>query len=139
MEKRLKDSTRPNLLLLDELGYLPVDKRGANLMVQVVAARYESGSIVVTTDLASLRSRWSCTSKRRPAARELGEPSPPFGTLLDPKRPTLRRIAHPLPLALPGVLRKPRPTSGIRSTLLATESWQAPQQEIEETAAARTP
>ena len=38
------------LLLLDELGYLPIDKRGADLMFQVVAARYESGSIVITTN-----------------------------------------------------------------------------------------
>jgi len=33
-----------------ELGYLPVDKRGADLMFQVVAARYEAGSIVITTN-----------------------------------------------------------------------------------------
>jgi DNA replication protein DnaC len=39
-----------SLLLLDELGYLPIDKRGADLMFQVVAARYESGSIVITTN-----------------------------------------------------------------------------------------
>jgi DNA replication protein DnaC len=38
------------VLLLDELGYLPIDKRGADLMFQVVAARYESGSIVLTTN-----------------------------------------------------------------------------------------
>ena len=37
-------------LLLDELGYLPIDKRGADLLFQVVAARYESGSIVLTTN-----------------------------------------------------------------------------------------
>jgi len=37
-------------LFLDELGYLPIDKRGTDLMFQVVAARYESGSIVVTTN-----------------------------------------------------------------------------------------
>jgi DNA replication protein DnaC len=49
---KLKEYTRPNLLLLDELGYLPIDKRGADLMFQVVAARYESGSIVITTNRA---------------------------------------------------------------------------------------
>ena len=38
------------LLLLDELGYLPIDKRGADLLFQVVAARYETGSIVLTTN-----------------------------------------------------------------------------------------
>jgi DNA replication protein DnaC len=48
--KALKVYVRPPLLLLDELGYLPIDKRGADLLFQVVAARYESGSIVLTTN-----------------------------------------------------------------------------------------
>lgn len=50
LEAKLKEYVRPDLLLLDELGYLPIDKRGADLMFQVVAARYESGSIVITTN-----------------------------------------------------------------------------------------
>jgi IstB-like ATP binding protein len=41
------DTFRP---LLDELGYLPIDKQGADLLFQVVAARYEVGSIVITTN-----------------------------------------------------------------------------------------
>jgi DNA replication protein DnaC len=48
--KSLKIYTRPTLLLLDELGYLPIDKRGADLLFQVVAARYEAGSIVLNTN-----------------------------------------------------------------------------------------
>jgi DNA replication protein DnaC len=48
--KALRTYVRPSLLLLDELGYLPVDKRGADLLFQVVAARYESGSIVLSTN-----------------------------------------------------------------------------------------
>ena len=48
----LKTYVRPQVLLLDELGYLPIDKRGADLLFQVVAARYESGSIVLTTNRA---------------------------------------------------------------------------------------
>jgi DNA replication protein DnaC len=48
--KALKTYVRPGLLLLDELGYLPIDKRGADLLFQVVAARYETGSIVLTTN-----------------------------------------------------------------------------------------
>jgi DNA replication protein DnaC len=48
--KALREFTRPELLLLDELGYLPVDKRGADLLFQVVATRYETGSIVVSTN-----------------------------------------------------------------------------------------
>jgi DNA replication protein DnaC len=46
----LRSYVRPSLLLLDELGYLPIDKRGADLLFQVVAARYEVGSIVLTTN-----------------------------------------------------------------------------------------
>jgi DNA replication protein DnaC len=48
--KALKTYVRPSLLLLDELGYLPIDKREADLLFQVVAARYETGSIVLTTN-----------------------------------------------------------------------------------------
>jgi DNA replication protein DnaC len=50
LEKKLREYTRPDLLLLDELGYLPIDKRGSDLMFQVVAARYECNSIVITTN-----------------------------------------------------------------------------------------
>jgi DNA replication protein DnaC len=35
---------------LDELDYLPIDKRGADLLFLVVAARYEVGSIVISTN-----------------------------------------------------------------------------------------
>ncbi len=52
LEKTLRQYTTPQLLLLDELGYLPIDKRGADLLFQVVAARYECGSIVVSTNRA---------------------------------------------------------------------------------------
>ena len=52
LAKALKTYTRSHVLLLDELGYLPIDKRGADLLFQVVAARYEFGSIVLTTTRA---------------------------------------------------------------------------------------
>lgn len=50
LEKAIRAFTRPSLLLLDELGYLAIAKRGADLLFQVVATRYESGSIVLTTN-----------------------------------------------------------------------------------------
>ena len=50
LERKLKEYVRPQLLLLDELGYLPIDKRGADLMFQVVASRYETGSIAISTN-----------------------------------------------------------------------------------------
>ncbi len=48
--KALRTSTRPSLLLFDERGDLPIAKRGADLLFQVVAARYEAGSIVLSTN-----------------------------------------------------------------------------------------
>jgi len=38
------------VLLLDEPDYLPIDKRGADLLFQVVAARCELRSIVIITN-----------------------------------------------------------------------------------------
>ena len=35
---------------LDELGYLPIDKIGADLLFQVISQRYEQGSILLTTN-----------------------------------------------------------------------------------------
>ena len=40
-------SSRP---VLDELGYLPIDEHGADLLLQVVATRYEVGSFMITTN-----------------------------------------------------------------------------------------
>jgi DNA replication protein DnaC len=54
--KRLKqalDSYRkPALLILDELGYLPIDKAGADLLFQIISQRYEQGSTIVTSNRA---------------------------------------------------------------------------------------
>ena len=41
---------KPALLILDELGYLPIDKTGADLLFQIISQRYERGSIVVTSN-----------------------------------------------------------------------------------------
>ena len=46
----LKRYTRPDLLIIDELGYLPIDQRAANLLFQVISGRYERGSIVLSTN-----------------------------------------------------------------------------------------
>lgn len=46
----LKKYLRPAVLLMDELGYLPIDKHGADLLFQVISQRYERGSIVLTTN-----------------------------------------------------------------------------------------
>lgn len=50
--KKLRFFSQPTLLVVDELGYLPIDKQGADLLFQVVSQRYERGSIVLTTNRA---------------------------------------------------------------------------------------
>jgi len=50
--QELKKYTRPDLLVCDELGYLPIDKRGADLLFQIISQRYERGAIVLTTNKA---------------------------------------------------------------------------------------
>ena len=52
LERRLKRYTSPQLLVLDELGYLPADSRSADLLYNIVSRRHEQRSIVVTTNLA---------------------------------------------------------------------------------------
>lgn len=41
---------KPSFLVIDELGYLPIDKQGADLLFQVISGRYERGSILLTTN-----------------------------------------------------------------------------------------
>lgn len=47
---RLAFYAKPKLLVVDELGYLPFEKRSAHLFFQLVARRYEKGSMVITTN-----------------------------------------------------------------------------------------
>jgi len=39
-----------DLLVIDELGYLPMDKHRANLFFQLVSRRYERGSLIITSN-----------------------------------------------------------------------------------------
>ena len=50
LKAQLKGYTRPDILIIDELGYLPIDKLGADLLFQVFSLRYERGSTIVTTN-----------------------------------------------------------------------------------------
>jgi DNA replication protein DnaC len=46
----LKKYLRPAVLIIDELGYLPIDKKGADLLFQVISHRYECSSIILSTN-----------------------------------------------------------------------------------------
>ena len=50
LEERLKILTQPKLLIIDEIGYIPIDRQGANLFFQLVSRRYEKGSILLTSN-----------------------------------------------------------------------------------------
>ena len=47
---KIKQYNRYKLLIIDEVGYLPVDKTGANLLFQLLAKRYEKYSTIVTSN-----------------------------------------------------------------------------------------
>jgi DNA replication protein DnaC len=50
LKAELKKYLSPSIVLVDELGYLPIDKAGADLLFQVFSQRYETGSTIVTTN-----------------------------------------------------------------------------------------
>jgi len=50
LKQELKKYLKPSLTIIDELGYLPIDKNGADLLFQIISGRYERGSIVITTN-----------------------------------------------------------------------------------------
>ena len=50
LEEKLKQLVQPKLLIVDEIGYLPLDRLGANLFFQLVSRRYERGSILITSN-----------------------------------------------------------------------------------------
>ncbi len=51
VERRLKRYTTPDVLILDELGYLPCDARSGDLLYSIISRRHERASTVITTNL----------------------------------------------------------------------------------------
>lgn len=50
LDRRIRRYTRTKVLVIDEIGYLPLDVEGANLFFQVVARRYEKGATIFTSN-----------------------------------------------------------------------------------------
>ena len=50
LQSELKQYLKPEVLAIDEVGYLPIDKTGADLLFQVFSQRYERGAILLTTN-----------------------------------------------------------------------------------------
>lgn len=49
--KKLHDYQAPDLLVIDEVGYLPLGAQGSNLFFQVISARHQKGSTIITSNL----------------------------------------------------------------------------------------
>jgi DNA replication protein DnaC len=50
LSHRLRTLCRPKLLILDEMGYFPLDRLAAQFLFQLVSRRYQKGSIIVTSN-----------------------------------------------------------------------------------------
>lgn len=50
IEERLSHLSKPKLLIIDELGYLPFEQNAAHLFFQLVSRRYEKGSLLITSN-----------------------------------------------------------------------------------------
>lgn len=50
LEEKLKLYTVPRLLIVDEIGYLPIERQGANLFFQLISRRYERGPMILTSN-----------------------------------------------------------------------------------------
>jgi len=50
LDDKLKFYTTPRLLIIDEIGYLPIDRQGANLFFQLISRRYERGPMILTSN-----------------------------------------------------------------------------------------
>src|SRR5215467_3369170 len=50
LKREIRRYLKPAVLIVDELGYLPIDKHGADLLFQIISERYERAPIVITTN-----------------------------------------------------------------------------------------
>lgn len=50
LKREFQRYLKPALLIIDELGYLPIDKLGADLLFQIISQRYERAPMVITTN-----------------------------------------------------------------------------------------
>jgi DNA replication protein DnaC len=52
VKREMNKYLKPSVLVVDELGYLPIDKFGADCLFQIISARYERSSTIVTSNRA---------------------------------------------------------------------------------------
>ena len=64
LQRAMQRYLKPALSLIDEVGYLPVDKLGADLLFQIISTRYERGAIALSTNRAD--KKWPKSSITTP-------------------------------------------------------------------------
>lgn len=52
IKREMSKYLKPSILVIDELGYLPIDKFGADCLFQIISGRYERSSTIITTNRA---------------------------------------------------------------------------------------
>jgi DNA replication protein DnaC len=52
LKHELRKYLKPRVLIIDELGYLPIDKQGADLLFQIISQRYERGATIINSNRA---------------------------------------------------------------------------------------
>ena len=83
LERRMKVYLAPKVLIIDEMGYLPLDELGATIFFQLVSARYERGSIILTSNKSYGDWGWNL---RRPDHRH-GDSGPAAASFHDDQHP----------------------------------------------------
>ncbi len=89
-----REVERADLVILDELGYLPIDSGGAKLLYQVVNKCYERRSLIVTTNLEF--SRWGKILTDDQMAAAMIDRIVHYGHLVVFEGPTKRMGASPM-------------------------------------------
>jgi DNA replication protein DnaC len=77
LEDRLKVYTVPRLLIIDEIGYLPIDRAGASLFFQLISRRYERGPMILTRIRASAAGGRSSATASSPPPSWTGSSTTP--------------------------------------------------------------
>jgi hypothetical protein len=58
LDEKLLALSKPKLLIVDELGYLPLEPDAAHLFFQLVSRRYETGAMLITSNRSVDRNAW---------------------------------------------------------------------------------
>lgn len=94
LDRVFREVERADLVILDELGYLPIDRQGARLLFQVVSKRCERRSLIVTTNLEF--SRWGSVPTDDQMAAAMIDRIIHYGHLIVFEGPTKRMEASPM-------------------------------------------